>query len=55
MIIVDDIINYHFKDKENLMAEALIYNDIEFAEGLLNELQMQLMLKQMNIREQKDK
>ena len=47
-MIVNDVINHHFKGKEEILAELIINEDEEFAENLLNELQMQLMFKQMN-------
>ena len=41
--IVQDIIEYHFKNKEYIFAEHLIRYDKQFAIDLKNELEMQLM------------
>ena len=47
-MIVNDAVNHHFEGKEEILAELIIREDEEFAENLLNELQMQLMFKQID-------
>lgn len=42
---VVDMVEYHYKNKEYLLAEMMISLDEKFADDLCNELQMQLMLK----------
>jgi len=41
--LINDIVKYHFSNREYLFAEALIKEDRAFAEALAFELEMQLM------------
>lgn len=41
--LIEDIVDYHFKHKEHIFAEALIKKNVKFAEALKLELDMQLM------------
>lgn len=41
--LVSDIVEYHFKNQEYLLAQFIIEQDKDFAESLYFELQMQLM------------
>ena len=53
-IIVDDLVNYHFSGEEQLLAQAIIEEDEDFAEKLLEELRMQLLLKEKDNGSDKD-
>lgn len=41
--LIDDIVDYHFKNREHIFAEMLIKKNLKFAEALKLELDMQLM------------
>ena len=42
--LLDDIIEYHFKNQEHIFVQELIKKDKKFAEAVYFELQMQMYL-----------
>lgn len=44
--IIDDLINYTYRNKEYLLAQDIIEMNVKYAEALANEINAQLALKE---------